>query len=58
MKPKKTKNFILPESEEVLSDMISERRPPANEYEKKLLEQIRELKAQGKVIDIPSNGLY
>jgi hypothetical protein len=58
VKSKNNKTFVLPESEQVLSDMISERRPPANEYEKKLLKQIRELKAQGKVIDIPSNGIY
>ena len=37
--------------------LMSGRRTPQNEAEKRILKQIREIEAKGRVVEVPSNGI-
>ena len=45
------------EPEQVLLYLSLGSRTPQNEYEKRLLKQIKEIRAKGQSVEIPFNGL-
>ena len=48
----KNKTYLSPD-EKILSDLIGGRREPQNDYEKKVLEEIEEIRRKGGVVEIP-----